>query len=194
MKTIIIDNYDSFTYNLAHLLKSLGTEVDVRRNDRIELPQLETYDNIVLSPGPGIPSEAGRMPEVIAAYARQKPILGICLGHQAIAEAFGAELENLARVFHGVQTPALLQGQAEAEADGLFRGLPPEIAVGSYHSWAVRRDSLPSCLAVTALSPEGAILALKHRQLNVRGLQFHPESILTPQGRQILGNWLSYCQ
>ena len=186
MKTVIIDNYDSFTYNLAHLLKQLGTEVDVLRNDQFDLDGLEVYDKILLSPGPGIPCEAGLMPEVIRTYAGRKPMLGICLGHQAIGEAFGARLENLEKVFHGVQTPVRL-----LDKTGLFCGLPDEIPVGRYHSWVIQKTSLPDCLAVTAVDETGEIMAIRHKSLNIQGLQFHPESVLTPQGEQIMENWLN---
>lgn len=186
MKTVIIDNYDSFTYNLVHLLKELDTEVDVLRNDCFALQDLAAYDRIVLSPGPGIPREAGLMPEVIRTYAGQKPILGICLGHQAIGEAFGAKLCNLKNVFHGVQTPIRLR-----EKEGIFKELPEEILVGRYHSWVIEKNGLPESLAITATDEEGHIMAIRHKHLDINGLQFHPESILTPQGRQILRNWLS---
>ena len=183
MKIILIDNYDSFTYNLAHQLKALGAEVDVRRNDQFDLKELEVYDKILLSPGPGIPSEAGQMPEVIRTYAERKPILGICLGHQAIGEAFGARLENLKEVFHGVQTPVRL-----LDKTGLFQGLPDEIPVGRYHSWVIEKGSLPACLVATAVDENGEIMAIRHSSLDIQGLQFHPESVLTPQGMQIIGN------
>ena len=185
MKIILIDNYDSFTYNLAHLLKALGAEVDVQRNDQFDLKKLEVYDKILLSPGPGIPSEAGQMPEVIRTYAGRKPILGICLGHQAIGEAFGARLENLKEVFHGVQTPVRLLDKTD-----LFQGLPDEIPVGRYHSWVIEKSSLPACLQVTATDANGEIMAIRHSSLDIQGLQFHPESVLTPQGAQIISNWL----
>ena len=185
MKIILIDNYDSFTYNLAHLLKALGAEVDVRRNDQFDLKELEVYDKILLSPGPGIPSEAGQMPEVIRTYAGRKPILGICLGHQAIGEAFGARLENLKEVFHGVQTPVRLLDKTD-----LFQGLPDEIPVGRYHSWVIEKSSLPACLMPTAVDENGEIMAIRHSSLDIQGLQFHPESVLTPQGARIMENWL----
>lgn len=185
MKIILIDNYDSFTYNLAHLLKALGAQVDVRRNDQFDLKELEVYDKILLSPGPGIPSEAGQMPEVIRMYAGRKPILGICLGHQAIGEAFGAQLENLREVFHGVQTPARL-----LDKTGIFQGLPDEIPVGRYHSWVIRQDSLPACLTATAVDKGGEIMAIRHTDMDIQGLQFHPESVLTPLGARIMENWL----
>ena len=184
MKIAIIDNYDSFTYNLSHLIKSLGAEVSVLRNDRFLLPDLQSCSKIVLSPGPGIPSEAGLLCDVIRTYAGRKPILGVCLGHQAIGEVFGARLENLRDVFHGVATPCHLA------ADPIFSGLPATVTVGRYHSWVVSRDALPACLEITAESDEGQIMALRHTELNVRGIQFHPESVLTPDGRQMLQNWL----
>lgn len=188
MKTIIIDNYDSFTYNLYHLLNESGTETEVVRNDKFRLEELERFDNIVLSPGPGIPSEAGLLIDTIRAYAGKKPILGICLGHQAIGECFGAKLTNLPNVFHGVQTPVRLLGNSY-----LFDGLGTEIKVGRYHSWVVDPQSLPDCLEVTAVSEEGQIMALKHKELNIHGIQFHPESVLTPEGKRIIRNWLN-CQ
>ncbi len=186
MKTVIIDNYDSFTYNLAHLVKELGTDVTVLRNDQFALADLAAFDNIILSPGPGIPSEAGLLCDVIRAYASQKPILGVCLGHQAIGEVFGAQLENLSEVFHGVATEGTQLGN-----DILFNGLPRRITMGRYHSWVVSREAFPACLEVTAESDEGQIMALRHREYNVRGIQFHPESVLTPDGRTMLSNWLS---
>ncbi len=186
MKTVIIDNYDSFTYNLAHLVKELGTDVTVLRNDQFALADVAAFDNIILSPGPGIPSEAGLLCDVIRAYASQKPILGVCLGHQAIGEVFGAQLENLSEVFHGVATEGTQLGN-----DILFNGLPRRITMGRYHSWVVSREGFPACLEVTAESDEGQIMALRHREYNVRGIQFHPESVLTPDGRTMLSNWLS---
>lgn len=186
MKTVIIDNYDSFTYNLAHLVKELGTDVTVLRNDQFALADLAAFDNIILSPGPGIPSEAGLLCDVIRTYASQKPILGVCLGHQAIGEVFGAQLENLSEVFHGVATEGTQLGN-----DILFNGLPRRITMGRYHSWVVSREGFPACLEVTAESDEGQIMALRHREYNVRGIQFHPESVLTPDGRTMLSNWLS---
>ena len=185
MKTVIIDNYDSFTYNLAHLVKELGAEVDVLRNDKFELEELEKYDKIILSPGPGIPEEAGLLLEVIRTYAGRKPILGVCLGEQAIGQAFGGKLTNLSEVFHGIQTNVKIKNK-----DYIFDGLPTEIPVGRYHSWVVDADGFPEELVVTAISPEGQIMALKHREYDVHGIQFHPESVLTPDGKQIVGNWL----
>ena len=185
MKIVIIDNYDSFTYNLSHLVKELGAEVTVVRNDQFELPDLEQYSKIILSPGPGIPSEAGLLLDVIRTYAGKKPILGVCLGHQAIGEVFGAKLENLSDVFHGVATPCHIIAD-----DPIFSGLERDITIGRYHSWVVSREDLPDCLEVTAESDEGQIMALRHRELNVRGIQFHPESVLTPDGRKMLQNWM----
>ena len=194
MKTIIIDNYDSFTYNLAHLVKELGTNVDVLRNDKFRLEELEVYDKIILSPGPGIPEEAGLLLDVIRTYAGRKPMLGVCLGEQAIGEAFGGKLTNLKEVFHGVQTEILLNekcsGSIALERDYIFEGLPARIPVGRYHSWVVDTEEFPEALAVTAISPEGHVMALKHREYDIHGIQFHPESVLTPDGKTILANWL----
>lgn len=187
MKIVIIDNYDSFTYNLSHLLKELGAEVVVVRNDKFELKDLEQYDKIVLSPGPGIPSEAGLLLEVIRTYAGRKPILGVCLGHQAIGEVFGASLENLKEVYHGVQTEGTQLGN-----DYIFDGLPERVMMGRYHSWVVAKDSVPECLEVTAMSDDGEIMAMRHRQYDIHGIQFHPESVLTPEGKTIVGNFLKH--
>lgn len=186
MKIIIIDNYDSFTYNLSHLVKELGAEVTVVRNDQFALPELEAYDKIILSPGPGIPSEAGLLLDVIKAYAGRKPMLGVCLGHQAIGECFGAELTNLSEVFHGVATEGTQFGN-----DPIFAGLPQRITMGRYHSWVVSKDGLPSCLEITAESDEGQIMALRHREYDIHGIQFHPESVLTPEGRKIIENFIA---
>ena len=185
MKIVIIDNYDSFTYNLSHLVKELGAEVTVVRNDQFKLEDLEQFSKIILSPCPGIPSEAGLLLDVIKTYAGKKPILGVCLGHQAIGEAFGAKLENLSDVFHGVATPCHIIAD-----DPIFSGIERDLTIGRYHSWVVSREGLPDCLEVTAVSDEGQIMALRHRELNVRGIQFHPESVLTPDGRKMLQNWM----
>jgi anthranilate synthase component 2 len=185
MKIVIIDNYDSFTYNLAHLVKELGVEVTVYRNDQFELPQLEEFDKIILSPGPGIPSEAGLLLDVIRTYAGKKPMLGVCLGHQAIGEVFGAKLTNLSDVFHGVATEGTQFGN-----DPIFAGLPKRIVMGRYHSWVVSKEGLPECLEVTAESDEGQIMALRHKTFDIHGIQFHPESVLTPEGKTMIGNWL----
>lgn len=187
MKIVIIDNYDSFTYNLSHLLKELGAEVEVVRNDKFELKDLEQYDKIVLSPGPGIPSEAGLLLDLIRTYAGRKPILGVCLGHQAIGEVFGASLENLKEVYHGVQTEGTQLGN-----DYIFDGLPERVMMGRYHSWVVAKDSVPECLEVTAMSDDGEIMAMRHRQYDIHGIQFHPESVLTPEGKTIVGNFLKH--
>ncbi|MBQ4041470.1 MAG: aminodeoxychorismate/anthranilate synthase component II [Prevotella sp.] len=186
MKIVIIDNYDSFTYNLSHLVKELGAEVTVVRNDQFALPELEAYDKIILSPGPGIPSEAGLLLDVIKAYAGKKPMLGVCLGHQAIGECFGAQLTNLSEVFHGVATEGTQFGN-----DPIFAGLPQRITMGRYHSWVVSKDGLPSCLEITAESDEGQIMALRHREYDIHGIQFHPESVLTPEGRKIIENFIA---
>ena len=185
MKIVIIDNYDSFTYNLSHLVKELGAEVTVVRNDQFELADLETYSKIILSPGPGIPSEAGLLLDVIRTYAGKKPILGVCLGHQAIGEVFGGKLENLSDVFHGVATPCHIVND-----DPIFSGIERDITIGRYHSWVVSNEKFPDCLEVTAVSDEGQVMALRHKTLNVRGIQFHPESVLTPDGKKMLQNWL----
>lgn len=197
-RTVIIDNYDSFTYNLAHLLRELGAEVEVLRNDCFDPADLESYERIVLSPGPGIPQEAGLLLDVIRTYAPRKPLLGVCLGHQAIGQVFGARLTNLSEVYHGVQSPLVLKAEKTIakdeqpiEEDYIFRGVDNGALVGRYHSWVVDANDFPTCLAVTALSPEGHIMALRHRTLDVHGIQFHPESVLTPAGRQILQNWLN---
>ena len=187
MKIVIIDNSDSFTYNLSHLLKELGAEIDVVRNDKFEVKDLEQYDKIVLSPGPGIPSEAGLLLDVIRTYAGRKPILGVCLGHQAIGEVFGASLENLKEVYHGVQTEGTQLGN-----DYIFEGLPERVMMGRYHSWVVAKDSVPECLEVTAMSDDGEIMAMRHRQYDIHGIQFHPESVLTPEGKTIVGNFLKH--
>ena len=185
MQTVIIDDYDSFTYNLAHLVKALGAEVTVLRNDQFSIEALEAYDKIILSPGPGIPSEAGLLLDVIKTYAGRKPMLGVCLGHQAIGEAFGARLENLSEVFHGVATPAHIVAD-----DPIFCGLPKTFTVGRYHSWVVATDQLPDCLTVTAVSDEGQIMALRHKEYDIHGIQFHPESVLTPEGSIIIKNFI----
>lgn len=185
MKIVIIDNYDSFTYNLAHLVRELGAKVTVLRNDQFEMSELEPFSKIILSPGPGIPSEAGLLLDVIRAYAGRKPILGVCLGHQAIGEVFGAKLVNLDDVYHGVATEGTQFGN-----DEIFSGLPNRITMGRYHSWVVARDGFPDCLEVTAESDDKQIMALRHREYNIRGIQFHPESVLTPDGRKMLQNWL----
>ncbi|UOQ70295.1 anthranilate synthase component II [Hymenobacter cellulosilyticus] len=188
MKILVLDNYDSFTYNLVQLLRELGygDSTDVVRNDKINLDDIEQYDAIMLSPGPGVPSEAGLMPEVIRRYAPTKRMLGVCLGHQGIAESFGGELYNLPAVLHGIATDA----DIVAGEDRLFNGLPERFKVGRYHSWVVTPENFPAELEITARDTSGQILAFRHRQYDVRGVQFHPESILTEHGHQMLKNWL----
>lgn len=186
MRIVIIDNYDSFTYNLAHLVRELGAEVTVLRNDQFELSALEAFDKIILSPGPGIPEEAGLLLDVIRTYAGKKPILGVCLGHQAIGQVFGGTLKNLSEVYHGVATPVRITGD-----EALFAGLDETIEVGRYHSWVVDTENLPACLEVTSLSDEGLIMSLRHKEMDVRGIQYHPESVLTPNGKAIIQNWIN---
>jgi anthranilate synthase component 2 len=186
MKILIFDNYDSFTYNLFHLVKELGyTDVEVHRNDKITLDEIEKFDKIILSPGPGIPSEAGLLLPLIKRFAKTKSILGVCLGHQAIGEAFGGNLINLEDVYHGVATPVRM-----VAPDILFQTLPETFEVGRYHSWIVAKEGFPKDLEITAVDSEGQIMALKHRTLDVHGVQFHPESVLTPLGKEIVKPFL----
>jgi len=185
MKVIIIDNYDSFTYNLAHLVKELGADVTVWYNDCFKLSQIAAFDKILLSPGPGLPSEAGLLLDIIRVYADSKSILGVCLGHQAIAEVYGGVLLNLPNVYHGIASMGTQLGN-----DPIFTGLPEQITMGRYHSWVVNRADFPDVLDITALSNDGQIMGLKHKHYDLHGIQFHPESILTPQGRVIIRNWL----
>lgn len=187
MRIVIIDNYDSFTYNLAHLVKELGAEVEVLRNDQFQIEDLLPYDKIILSPGPGIPSEAGLLLDVIRQYAPIKPILGVCLGHQAIGEYFGGHLTNLSQVFHGVSSTVSV-----TTPDYIYNELPDHIEVGRYHSWVVDTPAFPDCLEITSVSEEGQIMSLRHRQYDVRGIQYHPESVLTPDGQKIISNWLEH--
>ncbi len=194
MEICIIDNYDSFTYNLAHLVRELGVNVTVFRNDQFEMPQLEQFDGIILSPGPGIPEEAGLLLDVIKQYAGKKTMLGVCLGEQAIAVAFGGKLVNLSDVFHGVQTPiSIKKNEDNSFVDNLFDGLNSTIPVGRYHSWVADEKTLPSCLEITAVSEEGQIMGLKHKDFEIHGIQFHPESVLTPDGKAMISNWLKMC-
>lgn len=186
MKLLVFDNYDSFTYNLVHLVeKILHQKVEVHRNDQLPLEKVKEYDKIILSPGPGIPSEAGLLLPLIKEYAATKSILGVCLGHQAIGEAFGGKLVNLSTVYHGVATPVKLENENQ-----LFAGLPSEINVGRYHSWIVAEEEFPADLEITARDDNGYIMALQHKSYDIRGVQFHPESVLTPDGETILRNWL----
>ena len=183
---VLIDNYDSFTFNLVHYFEDLNCNVTVLRNDEFELHELEKYDAIVLSPGPGIPSETGLLNEVIQSYASTKKILGICLGQQAIGEVFGGSLINLEKVYHGVSSKISITVQDEL----LFKNLPQQLEVGRYHSWAINPTDFPDCLEITSLSGNGEIMSIRHKTYNVKGVQFHPESILTPFGKAILSNWV----
>jgi anthranilate synthase component 2 len=191
MKILVFDNYDSFTYNLVHVVeKILNQKVDIFRNDKITLDQVNDYDKIILSPGPGIPVEAGLLLPLIQQYAAIKSILGVCLGHQAIAEAFGGSLINLKNVFHGIATPIQLLKNERDELPTIFNHLPEQITVGRYHSWVVNEDDLPEELTITARDESGLIMALQHKKYDVTGVQFHPESVLTPYGEAIIRNWL----
>ncbi len=190
MKILVFDNYDSFTYNLVHLVEQItGNRVDVYRNDELPLENIKGYDKILLSPGPGVPSEAGLLLPLIKEYAASKSILGVCLGHQAIGEAFGGTLTNLSTVYHGIATP-VQQITNEGKHSRLFEGLAAEFVVGRYHSWVVDQENFPSDLQITAKEEHGYIMALEHKTYDVQGVQFHPESILTPDGAIILKNWL----
>lgn len=188
MKILVFDNYDSFTYNIVHALRELGVSPDVVRNDRITPAECAAYDKIIISPGPGIPAEAGVLQDIIKACSGQikiVPMLGVCLGHQALAENFGATLYNLSEVYHGITTPINIIAN-----DPLFEGLERRIDVGRYHSWAVSSKDFPKALEVTAIDDNGIIMALRHRCLPIHGVQFHPESVLTPSGIKIIDNWL----
>lgn len=185
-KILIIDNYDSFTYNLVHLLQELGESYEVVRNDKFELDYVDQFDYILLSPGPGIPEEAGLLMDVIRTYAASKHILGICLGQQAIAEVFGGNLYNMPQPLHGVASSIIVTDKDEK----LFQDFPENSKIGRYHSWAVEKNNLPEVLKVTAVDENGVIMALTHQQYDVRGLQFHPESILTDNGKKLIENWL----
>lgn len=186
MKILVIDNYDSFVYNLVHYLEDLECEVTVKRNDRFQLDEVAAYDKVLLSPGPGIPDEAGQLKAVIKRYAGKKPILGVCLGHQAIAEVFGGRILNLEKVFHGVATTAMVLVNDEP----LFDGLGDEIEIGRYHSWVVDPENLPDVLEITSVDKHGQIMSLRHRDYDIRGVQFHPESVLTPKGKTMIENWV----
>lgn len=187
MNILVIDNYDSFTFNLVHLLNETGHEATVWRNDKFELSDVNAFDKILLSPGPGIPSESGLLLDVIRSYSDTKSILGICLGMQAIAEVFGGELYNLARPVHGRATEITVLDDQEK----LFLNCPSHFNVGRYHSWAVKNDQVPETIKVTATDSGGVIMALRHQNLDVRGVQFHPESVLTEHGKAMISNWLS---
>ena len=191
MKILVFDNYDSFTYNLVHLVqKIINDRVDVFRNDQIPLEKVKEYDKIILSPGPGIPVEAGLMLPLIKEYAISKSILGVCLGHQAIGEAFGGKLVNLSTVYHGVATPVKVKSQKSKVKNDLFENLPNELEVGRYHSWVVSKENFPEELEITAEDDNGYIMGLQHKNYDVQGVQFHPESVLTPMGEKIMRNWL----
>jgi anthranilate synthase component II len=205
MKILIFDNYDSFTYNLVHLVeKILHQPVEVHRNDQLPLEKVKGYDKIILSPGPGIPSEAGLLLPLVKEYAATKSILGVCLGHQAIGEAFGGTLINLDTVYHGVATGIKVKSEEEKGSDSgnvsrftfhvspLFKGLPQTITVGRYHSWIVSEENFPAALEITARDENGYIMALQHKNYDVQGVQFHPESVLTPDGEAMMRNWLAH--
>lgn len=187
MKILVLDNYDSFTYNLVYIVRQLGysAQMDVFRNDKISLEDVANYDKILLSPGPGVPSEAGIMPELLKKYSATKSILGVCLGHQAIGEAFGGDLINLSEVLHGVASKVTVQ------KDLLFEGIPDTFSIGRYHSWVIDESTLSPDLEVIARTPDQQIMAVRHREFDVRGVQFHPESILTENGVKIMQNWLA---
>ena len=189
MKILLLDNYDSFTYNLVHYLKELGYEqnIDVYRNDQISLEDVAAYDKILLSPGPGIPDEAGIMPDLIKQYGPTKSILGVCLGHQGIAEAYGAKLYNMSEVLHGVSS----QVKVTKDTERLFRDIPGEYRICHYHSWNVDKDQLGDEIEVTALDEFGEVMAISHKTYDIKGVQFHPESIMTEHGHQLLKNWIN---
>jgi len=186
VKILVIDNYDSFVYNLVHYLQELDCEVTIKRNDQFKLEEVAAYDRILLSPGPGIPDEAGMLKDIIRTYAGKKPILGVCLGLQAIGEVFGGSITNLSEVYHGVSTKAKIVVNDEL----FFKGLGDEIEIGHYHSWVVTKDDLPEILEITSLDENGHIMSLRHREFDIRGVQFHPESVLTPKGKEMIKNWI----
>jgi anthranilate synthase component 2 len=188
MKVLILDNYDSFTYNLVHYVKDIiKQDVKVARNNRISIEDVEKYSHILLSPGPGLPSDAGIMEDLISKYGKTKSIFGVCLGMQAIGEVFGAQLENLDKVYHGLSKPLTIIDNEET----LFHGIPKSIMVGRYHSWVVKKNSIPENLKITCLDQNGLVMGLRHTEYNVRGVQFHPESVLTEYGKEMIENWLS---
>ena len=197
MKILVIDNYDSFTYNLVHLVEKITHgKVDVYRNDELPIEKAKEYDKIILSPGPGIPSEAGMLLPLIKEYASTKSILGVCLGHQAIGEAFGGSLTNLSTVYHGVATPIqLIKNNSllttHASRNSVFAGLPNEIVVGRYHSWVINETDFPAELEITARDANNYTMALQHKTFDIQGVQFHPESVLTPDGEKMMRNWLN---
>ncbi|SIO18197.1 anthranilate synthase component II [Algoriphagus halophilus] len=186
MRILVLDNYDSFTYNLVYIVRQLGygNQMDIFRNDKISLKEVDQYDKILLSPGPGVPKDAGIMPELLKKYSATKSILGVCLGHQAIGEAFGSSLINLSEVLHGVAS------QVSVRPDLLFKGVPDTFKIGRYHSWVIDESTLSQDLEIIAQTPDNQIMGVRHKTFDVRGLQFHPESILTENGVQIIQNWL----
>ena len=187
MNILLIDNYDSFTYNLVHLLKVVGvSNVTVKRNNEVEIPDCSTFDKILFSPGPGLPSEAGNMPKIMNHYLGKKPILGVCLGHQALGEVCGGTLKNLGEVVHGKATNNIVLDKE----DCIYKGLPEKFLVGRYHSWVMDKDQVPSCLTVTATDEKGEIMSVRHNSAKAWGVQFHPESILTEFGREMLAGWV----
>ncbi len=191
MKILVLDNYDSFTYNLVQYIQEiLEYSVDVIRNDAISIDAVDAYDVIVLSPGPGVPSEAGIMPEVLQRYSSSKTILGVCLGHQAIGEAFGGSIYNLDQVLHGIESPMYVTDRTEF----IFNEVPDEFIAGRYHSWVVQKENLPDCLEITAVDTDGIIMAMRHKEYDVHGVQFHPESIMTENGMLMLENFLKHCK
>lgn len=186
MKLLVLDNYDSFTYNLVYIIRDLGygAQMDIYRNDKISIDSVDLYDKVLLSPGPGVPEDAGIMPELLKRYSPTKDILGVCLGHQAIGEAFGSSLINLTEVVHGVASKVKIQ------PDSLFEGVPETFTVGRYHSWVIDESTLPDSLEVIGKTPDGQIMAVRHSSYKVKGVQFHPESILTEHGVRMMQNWL----
>jgi anthranilate synthase component II len=192
MKILIFDNYDSFTYNLVHVVeKIIHDKVDVYRNDKITLEKIKDYDKIILSPGPGLPCESGLLLSLIEEYASSKSILGVCLGQQAIAETFGGKLENLKNVYHGVATKIKVNDKRTSSENDVFKSLPNELEVGRYHSWIVSKENFPGDLEITAEDESGYIMGLRHKKFDVQGVQFHPESVLTPMGEKMMWNWLN---
>ncbi len=191
MKILIFDNYDSFTYNLVHVVeKIIHNKVDVFRNDKISLEKIKDYDKIILSPGPGLPCQSGLLLSLIKEYASSKSILGVCLGQQAIAESFGGKLENLKNVYHGVATKIKVNEKRTVAENDVFKALPDELEVGRYHSWIVSKENFPEDLEITAEDENGYIMGLRHKTFDVQGVQFHPESVLTPMGEKMMRNWL----
>ena len=188
MRILVIDNYDSFTYNLVHIIRALGHKMDIYRNDKIGLDEVKSYDKILLSPGPGIPDEAGIMKDIVKEYGPAKSILGICLGHQGIGEVYGAKLFNIPKVLHGVTSTGFVKDRGEY----LFNDVSDSFQATHYHSWAVQPDSIPADLKVTAVNNEGLIMGLSHTRFDVKGLQFHPESVMTPAGPTMIENWLNH--